>query len=501
MSLMGIDVGTTGVKAVAFDEKGRILSQAYREYPLLNPIQGYYELDSELVWRFLSNCLQEVNANPAVLSDPVTVLAISSQGEAVIPISKDRKVLANSPVSSDRRSLKQSQELVSALGIDQVYEITGQTINAKYPLSKILWWQRETPEIFSHTWKFLCYGDYIVMKLGLDPVIDYTMAARTLAFDIHQLDWSEAILNKVGLSRTCFADISPSGTVVGTISKNISKELGFLTRVYVVTGGHDQPCGALGAGVTQLGEAMYSIGTTECVAPVVAKPHEGLKTIEVSCYPHVILGKFIIITGSQTGGRLLRWYKDEFGYKETVKAQQIKQSVYDIIVDQIPSDPSNLMVLPHFAGSGTAYNDPYSKGAILGLTFNTRRADIIKAILEGITYEQAVNIEQLREAGVDVHRLRAVGGGSRSRAWMQIKADILNTPIVSMTVSEASSLGAAMLAGWALGTYSSLNEAVARLVSEKEVFTPDLSKSKVYQEKLKIYQQTYLSLREVNQLI
>lgn len=201
----------------------------------------------DLVWQHLRSCIQEVNAQ--VHDEPVMALSISSQGEAVVPVSADRQVLANSPVSSDNRAVAQADELVSRLGFDRIYQLTGQPASALFSLPKILWWRTNAPDVFEKAWKFLCYGDFVTLRLGLEPVIDRTMAARTLAYDIHSQNWSDEILDAAGLEAYQLAQVAPSGTVIGEIPAQQAQELGFVKPVQVIVGGHDQPCAALGAGV------------------------------------------------------------------------------------------------------------------------------------------------------------------------------------------------------------------------------------------------------------
>ena len=245
MSLMGIDVGTTGCKVVAFEEPGAVLAQAGREYPLISPNPGWYELDPDQVWSFVCECLREVNAQ--IRHDPVTALAMSSQGEAMTPLTRDGKVLANSPVSSDRRNSKQTAEMESALGKERIFEITGQPMSTIYTLPKVLWWRDHAPEILERTWKYLCYVDYVAFRLGVEPVIDYSMAARTLAFDVNTFDWSDELLAAGSVRRDQLAKALPSGEIIGEIPSKLADELGFSGRVKVVTGGHDQPAGRVGS--------------------------------------------------------------------------------------------------------------------------------------------------------------------------------------------------------------------------------------------------------------
>ena len=228
MSLMGIDVGTTGCKVVAFDESGAVLAQAGREYPLVIPHPGWYELDPDQVWAYAGDCLRAVNAQ--LRHDPVSALAISSQGEAMIALDKSGKVLANSPISSDTRNAKQTAAAEAALGRERIYQITGQPMSTIYTLPKVLWWRDHTPDILERSWKILCFVDFVVQRLGIEPCIDYSMAARTLYFDVNTLDWSDELLEAGHIRRDQLARAVPSGTVLGEIPASLADDLGLQRR-------------------------------------------------------------------------------------------------------------------------------------------------------------------------------------------------------------------------------------------------------------------------------
>jgi len=289
----------------------------------------------------------------------------------------------------------------------------------------------------------------------------------------------------------------PSGSVIGEIPASVAQKLGFARQVQVVTGGHDQLCAALGAGVMQPRRALYSIGTTEALAVILHQRNADLQQLHIPCYPHVVPGTFVALSGSQTGGRLLRWYRDELAGAERASAKHLKQDVYDVIVGQVDDAPSRLLLLPYFAGSGTLYDDPTATGLIIGLTFGTRRKDIVKAILEGVTYEQALSLRRLNEIGIEVNQLTAVGGGASSDIWLQIKADITNLPIQVIHTSEAASLGAALLAGWATGIYQDLAGASQQLIRIRKTFYPRPNQAQHYQQQLKTYADVYAALRPV----
>ena len=222
----------------------------------------------------------------------------------------------------------------------------------------------------------------------------------------------------------------------------------------------------------QPGTAMLAIGTTEALVAVTEKPRKQMLDYNVSCYPHAAPGHFIALSGNQTGGRLLRWYRDELGAAERAIAEETGRDGYDVIVEQTDDAPGDLILLPYFVGSGGLHNDPRATGVIIGLSFDSKRADIVRAILEGLTYEQALCIGVLNDIGVEINRLTAIGGGSRSQRWMQIKSDITNLPVSIIHTSEAASLGVAMLAGSATGVYRGIEEAAAQLIKPRKTFYP-----------------------------
>ena len=495
MSLMGLDVGTTACKATVFDTDGAVVAKASREYPLLNPRPGWYELDPNQVWAYVCECLREVNGQ--VRHNPVTALAVSCQGEAVVPVAPDGKVLGNSPISSDNRAIPQAARLAEKLGSERIYEISGQPPGSVFTLPKLMWCREHQPALFRQTWKFLCYGDFVSMRLGVPPVIDYSMAARTMAFDIRTLDWSDELLAAADMDANLLAEPMPSGTLIGDIPDLIADELGFVGRVQVVTGGHDQPCAGLGGGILGPGTVLYSIGTTESVVVFMEERRPDLHRLNIPCYPHVVPDTLIALSGNQTGGRLLRWYRDELGAAERASAAELEQDVYDVIVGQVDDAPSRLMLLPYFAGSGPLHEDPLATGIIIGLTFSTQRKEIVKAILEGLTYEQALCLHYLREIGVEINRLTAVGGGSRSDTWLQIKSDITNLPIQVIHTSEAAGLGAALLAGLGTGVYPDLAQATAQCISIRKTFYPRADYARHYQKQLMVYKDIYDALKPV----
>jgi len=496
MSLLGVDVGTTGTKAVAFNLDGEVVASAYREYPLLSPRPGWSELDVRQVTEAIRETIREVAAHTD--HDPIRAISVSCQGEAAVPVSKDGEVLYNTPISFDGRTEGMARWWAEHMSPEEVFRITGMPLHPMHTILKVLWIREHEPDVFRRVWKFLCYEEYVFFLLGLEPTTDYSLAARTMAFDIQGKRWSERMLEVAGLTEDIFPKVVPSGTVVGVVPDKKAEEFGLPRGVVAVTGGHDQPCNALGSGVVGEGLAAYGVGTVECITPAFREVRhpEKLLANNFAYYPHVAPGLSVAIAFNFTGGSLLRWYRDTFGEKEREDAERLGKDPYDLILSDLPEGPTGLLVLPHFTMSGTPHFDVKTKGAILGLTLSTSRKEFVKALLEGVTWEMRLNLELLGEAGVSVQELRLTGGGAKSRVWSQIKADILGRPISTLWVSEATSLGTAILAGVAIGEYSSVEEAVEHLVRVRETFEPDPERHRRYTERFALYRKLYPTLKD-----
>lgn len=498
MSLLGIDVGTTGCKVIAFREDGEILAQAYGEYPLIHPQPGWSELDSNVVWENVSNGIREVAAQTK--SDPIEAISVASQGEAVTPVWGNCDVLANAITTFDSRTTGICDEILQEISPIEVMQITGMPPSDIHTLAKLVWIQRNDPELYKEVWKFFGYEDFINFRLGVQPVVDYSLAARTMAFDIINKCWSKRMLGLANVDVSILPDTVPSGTIIGEIGTKVSGELNLPKGVVVVAGGHDQPCGALGAGIIRGGEVMDATGTVECIAPAFPEPVANQQMIDgnFSCYPHVVDGLYVTLGFVSSGGVVLRWFRDTFAQAELAEAEASGRDIYDILLDDIPDTPGTAMLLPHFTGSGTPHLDLGSKGAIVGLSLSTTKGELVKSILEGISYEIKQNLTMLEAAGVEINQIRAIGGGAKSEKWLQLKADMFGKKVIALDISEGVCLGTAILAGTAIGKYNSIEEAVSLLVKPQKTYYPREDISQEYDEKSKTYQQIYPALRDIN---
>jgi xylulokinase len=472
MSLLGVDVGTTGCKASAFSADGRHYATAYREYDIQSPQPGYAQLDADWVWRQVKAVIADVARQTA--GDPIAALSVSSLGEAVVPVGADRTILSPSILNFDSRGQEFIEQLAASVPGDRLYRITGNTLGNHFSLTKILWLKKHQPDVYRRTHKFLPWSALVPFMLGADPTVDYSLAGRTLLFDVDCRGWSDELLSLTGLDGGKLPKTAPSGAIIGTVSPSLADELGLPPGVAIVTGAHDQCANALGCGVYQPGCAMFGFGTYHCIVVVFDHRQDdrfmtahGLNTEYHAAPNHYV--SFIY----NHGGSLVKWYRDTFAAAEQQQARQTGTSIYPDLFSEMSPQPSRLLVLPHFAATGPPEFITDSAGVLIGLKLDTPRAEILRTICESTIFYLRQALLPLKTINADVAEFRAVGGGARSDAWLQIAADILQRPLTRPANTEAGTLGAAILSGIAVGTFDSPKQAADAMVRLERTFEPD----------------------------
>jgi len=491
MSLLGIDLGTTGCKAGVFGLDGTFLAQAYREYDMLHPAPGWSELDSRSVWKKTREVIAEVAA--AAGHDPVTALAVSSFGEAFVPVSRDRRLLDNSILCVDERGREHVDRLRDDFGHETFYAINPNLLGPNYSMPKLLWLREHRPEIYNRADYFLLWSDLVAFLLGCDPVTNNSHANRTLLFDLDKNDWSADLLAWSGVPREKLGRVVPGGTLIGTVSASLCDELGLPRQVQVVSGGHDQCCNALGCGGITAGRAVYGMGSFDCITPIYRKPADRLRMLHenLNIEHHVLPDLYVSFLYIQAG-LLTKWFRDTFASADVTPTGT---GIYEFLYSEIPDAPTRMLVLPHF--DPPPHHSPETSGVIVGLKTSTTRGEILKAIIEGATLYFVQGIRALRGLGIDTTGFIASGGGSKSDKGLQIRADIFGIPIIRPRITEASVLGAAMLAGIASGVFRTAKEAADCFVREDRLFEPDAARHALYCEKHALYQAVFPSLKSV----
>jgi xylulokinase len=499
MTLIGLDVGTTGCKAVVFSEEGEPLGSAYREYGIDTDNSGKAEQDTGLVWRLSTSVLAEAVERAG--APEIAGLSLSVQGDAIIPLGADGEPIYPAILGMDYRSAPEAEACAARFGAEALFARTGMRPHPLNSLSKILWLRAKRPEVWARTRKVATYADFILGRLGAPGFIDLTMASRTMAWDIGRGDWADDLLGELSLDRSLFSTPVATGTVCGRLDPALARELGVTGPAALVAGAHDQPAGALGAGVLEDGDAVVSTGTAEVLSTTFVN-RSGASGLFAGYYPctlSALPGRYFTFSLNHVGGLMLRWHRDLFGLAEVLEAERQGCDPYDAILSNLPAGPSPAMVLPHLNGAGTPTCDPFSMGAFVGLTLATRREDIVKAIIECQTYELALNLKALLAAGVEVRRLTAIGGGARSEAWLRTKADVLALPVRTVEVAEAGCLGAAIFAGVGTGAYKSAVEGVRRAVRFKLEYKPDMDAHAAYARRFDLYKDLHGALRPIHE--
>ncbi len=488
MKIAGIDIGTTACKVSLYDAGGALIREIESEYAARSA-QSPLEIDLGAVYAAVVGILKQMAPDCGGLA----AIGVTSFGETAALLDEEDRLLTNAMLYTDPRGTQEAEEIAGRLGALHVASITGLTPNPMYTLPKLLWLKRHEPALFSRIRKILLIEDYIVYRLTGIRQIDYSLASRTMAFDVRRLQWSGELLRYAGLDAALFSKPVPSGTAAGPLRAELAREIGLPPGTLVVNVAQDQISACVGAGALKPGDAVDSTGTVECITPV----YEGfpdparIQKGRYSVVPFVRPGTYASYAFSYTGGALLKWFRDE------MKKRPGEGGFYDEMNARLGDEPSGLMVLPHFAGAGTPYMDPSALGAVVGLTLRSTDADLYRALMEGVAYEMRVNLEALGDAGIGVGRLLAAGGGAKSAAWLQMKADILDLPIVSLGTAQCGTLGSVMLSGVACGIFGSLEEAAGAFVRQGKTYLPRKGKHENYMRVYARYKRLYPALKDV----
>ena len=504
--LLGVDVGTTSTKAVLYDPAGvRVVRVASRPTVTHHPRPGWSEFEPAEIWRGVAESIREAIAGRAT---DVRAVSIASMGEAGVPIDRAGRYLYPIIAWHDPRSEPQAERWHEWLGPERVFTITGQAIQAKFSINKLLWLRENRPEVFRDIHKWLCMEDFALWKLGGVYAIDHSLASRTMAFDQRARRWSAEILDRAALSADLFPTPCLSGTAVGQITPEAAADTGLPVSAVVATGGHDHLCGALAAGVVGPGAFLDSMGTAESCLLVSDgfAPDDRLRRGGYCHYAYVIPGQYVVNYGLDASGGLLEWLIRQL-WPEVGASTEARARAFAEALDgaaRIRPGSDGLFWLPHLNGVDSPWADELSKASVVGLTAAHSRAHLVRALLEGLSYWLRENLDFLEaQIGLPASReVVAIGGGTRAALWMRIKADVAGRPLRVVEVPEATALGAALLAGVGAGIFGSAAEAVASVVRPATLYEPDLVRTEAYERFYEaVYRQLYPSLRTVNHRI
>jgi xylulokinase len=474
MSLMGIDIGTTGCKAAVFDSAGAIIVSDYREYDIIRQLPGQAELDSFEVWnkiaQTISSCAKYTGP------DKIEAISVASMGEAMVPVDKNGDICGNSALGTDTRGMAYLEQLTTLLPAIEIYRITGQPAGAGYSLPDLCRIKNEEPELYAKTVAFLPWADFVTYKLTGKMTINYSLAGRTLLFDLNHHCWSQEIAAAAKFDLAKLPPLQPSGLSLGRISEKTGKDFGLPPDVQVITGTHDQCAATLGAGVSESATAMLGLGTYACMVMVHGRPESNSPFVRlgVNIENHAIAEQYVSFIYHGSCGSLLKWLRDEM-FRDLHG-----DDIYPQMFAELNLAKTSPALLPLFAETGPLDYAAGGQGAICGLSFSHSRAEILKAALEGSIYYFKDALDRLSSGGSPVRRVHVSGGGAESPIWRQMIADILDIPVIKPQVRECGALGAAIIAGVGAGRYKSFGAAVSSMVKIDSEYRPRPEHQKQY---------------------
>lgn len=494
--ILAHDLGTTGNKASLYNAEGSLLASAFYGYGLALPKVGWAEQDPEDWWQAVCVSTQQLLSSAALSGDEIACVVFSGQMMGCVAVDRQARPLRSALIWADMRAEAQAQALLDRVGMEAAYRITGHRASSSYSGPKMLWVRDNQPDLFRQTYKFLQAKDFIVARLTGVFVTDHSDASGTNLYDLQAADWSDTILEAVQLDRDLLPELRASTAVVGEITREAAAAVGLPAGVPVVIGGGDGCCAAVGAGVVAEGSAYNYIGSSSWIGLATEQPvyDPALRTFT---WAHLVPGMFSPCGTMQAAGASYQWLRDNVGLPEKEAAAKLGVSAYELLnlqAAQSPPAANGLLFLPYLLGERSPRWNPQARGAFLGLTMKHTRADMLRAGLEGITFNLRVILHAFVEQGAVVEAMRVIGGGARGRVWRQIMADIYGLPVLRPAIlEEATSMGAAIAGGVGVGLFPDFSVA-ERLTPIVDTCLPNPALEATYARQYELFNQAYTAL-------
>lgn len=480
--LLGIDVGTSGVKTALFDLDGRAVCQVTRPLTVTYQRPGWAEQSPDDWWSAICAATREIAGRMALRPGELLGIGIDGQSWSAIPVRRERGALCPTPIWMDTRCEAICAEYRAALGEERVFSVCGNPLMPSYTLPKVIWLKREHPEVYEASETILQSNGYIAFKLTGEYSQDMSQGYGWQCFDMRRGRWDESLAEAFGIDRRLLPEIVPCDRVIGRVTRDAAAETGLTEGIPVVAGGLDAACGTLGAGVLRPGQTQeqggQAGGMSICLDEYTADPRLILSW-------HVVPGRWLLQGGTVGGGGALNWFERELGAQERAWARERGGNSFEQLsreAGDVPAGSEGLTFLPYMAGERSPLWNPAAKGVFFGLDYTKTRAHMARAVMEGVAYSVRHNIEVAQSRGARVGELRAMGGSANSLVWTQLKADVLGHAFVVPDSDNATTLGAALLAGVGVGAYADYDEAVARTVRIRRRHEPNAALKGVYDE-------------------
>jgi xylulokinase len=473
--LLGIDAGTTSVKAGIFSPQGHCAGIGRSEYQLDAPAPDRAQLDPETYWQACKSSVADALSQSGARAEDITAIGVSSQGETTITLDRHGNAIYAALVWLDNRAIPQAEALAGRFG-KVVYSRTGiPEIIPTWPTCKIAWIRENEPKVFDQAAKFMLVQDYLVFRLTGRIVTDGSISSTSLNYDFIQDRWWTEMLQAAGIAAAQLPEIVAPGTMVGTLSREAAETLGLDPHTGVVLGGMDQSVGAIGAGNYKPGIVSETTGAALTVQATIEDPLVD-KSETVPVYAHSVPGLYLFCPVVPTAGMAFKWFRDTFFQDEIARAQAESGDAYERLTQlaqPVPPGADGLTMLPHLMGAYSPVPNPLARGSFTGFSLTHTRGHFVRALLESVAFLLRQNLEAIERTGVSIREIRSTGGGARSALWRQIKANVCNRPIITLANEDTALLGDAILAGVASGLFHTIQEGSDSMVTVSATTLPD----------------------------
>ena len=481
MSLIGIDVGSSGTKISAYNQEGKLLGSIYAAHVPQHPFPGAWELDPEEIWNSVANGLRRLTAIELVRQLPPRALAVSASTREGFPVDADGKALGPCIMTADTRESGLERTISNAYSAEEWFEFCGHTPERMDPVCRLLWWEKNRPSVMRKAEHFVGWGEFLSLRLTGKPVVDYSHAGRFLVYDFRTHQWSAERASEFGINADMLSEIRPWGEIIGSVPRKVSKDLGFTNDVELTVGANDVVCTLLGAGVSEVGTGGLLSGSWEnIVLPVTHPPSPSvLVNAGVSIGPYPGKASWMIYGLSPTGSATLNWARE---------LVNVKLDDAEGMLNRLGDGPGHVLAVPHVSGTTTVWvGGSGIRAALIGMTVATSPIDVVKAFMESIAYDNHYLIDALKEGGAKIQSLRGVGGGVRSDWWTQLRADLTGMIIETVDQPELGTLGAALLAGEAVGIWDDVEIKAGEFTRASKRYNPNPKRATLYKERMEFY--------------